>query len=612
MRQLHNVLLLTVILLAGGRGTSGPTLADTSEDESRPLEYWVAQATAEGGPEDLDATVSALSDAVLEDDPEVKVTAADALAVLGPRAGAALEPLLGQFGHEAPWVRVSCQAAVGSMGGLAVPKLIDTFENNTGGPRIRAAFVLASIGADAAPAIPTIQKAMADESPAMQVRLAGVLNQIDPQRFAAPSGAASVPTVPIDAPDSGTESSDETAGWPQFHGPSRDSICREKGLLEEWPQGGPPLLWTLRGLGRGYSSVAIVGGTVFTMGDRTVDGEESQFVVAYQLGTREEIWAARVGPPHSDGGPRCTPTVDGDRVYAIGTDGDLVCLDAKSGDVRWRKSFVEDFDGKFMAVWKFSESPLVDGERLICTPGGADATLVALNKQTGELIWKCAMPDLGDKGADGAGYSSAVVAEICGMRQYVQLIGRGVIAVEADTGRFLWGYNRIANNIANITSPAVRGDYVFTTTAYNTGSALLKISRDGNELRAEEVYFVAPRDFQNHHGGIVLVGDHVYGGHGPNRGDPTCVELATGKVAWKKRAPAKGSAAVLWADGHLIYRYDRGEVLLVEANPEELVIKGRFKPEAGDGPAWSHPVIHDGKLYLRHADFLACYDVRAN
>jgi outer membrane protein assembly factor BamB len=202
-----------------------------------------------------------------------------------------------------------------------------------------------------------------------------------------------------------------------------------------------------------------------------------------------------------------------------------------------------------------------------------------------------------------------VVAEICGVRQYVQLVGRGVIGVEAETGRFLWGYSGVANTIANITSPVVRGNYVFATTAYNTGSALIKISREENQFEADEVYFIKSRDFQNHHGGVVRLGDYIYGGHGPNRGDPVCVDLRTGEVVWKQRAPARGSAAVLYADGHLIFRYDRGDVVLIEATPEALKIKGQFTAPDEEGPAWAHPVIYQGKLLLRHADSLFCYDV---
>jgi hypothetical protein len=169
----------------------------------------------------------------------------------------------------------------------------------------------------------------------------------------------------------------------------------------------------------------------------------------------------------------------------------------------------------------------------------------------------------------------------------------------------------VANDVANITAPVVRGDYVFATSAYNTGSALLKIRRDGETFHADEVYFMPYTDFQNHHGGVVLVGDYLYGGHGPNRGEPACVELATGEVVWKERPPARGSAAVLYADGHLILRYDRGDVVLMEATPDGQRIKGQFKAPEDDGPAWAHPVIHQGKLYLRHANVLACYDVRA-
>ncbi|MFZ5832287.1 MAG: PQQ-binding-like beta-propeller repeat protein, partial [Planctomycetota bacterium] len=401
--------------------------------------------------------------------------------------------------------------------------------------------------------------------------------------------------------------------WPQFHGPLRDNICRETGLLQSWPEGGPRLLWQIEGLGTGYSMVSVGGGRLFTMGDRpdaSAEGGKSQFVIAYDLQNHNELWATRVGPPHEDG-PRCTPTVDGDLLYVLGTEGDLVCLETATGAVRWQKNLTRDFDGKMMSVWKYSESPLVDGDKVICTPGGPKDTMVALNKLTGDTLWNCTMPEIGKKGTDGAAYSSAVVADIAGVRQYVQFVGRGVIGVDAATGRFLWGYNPVANTVANCTTPIVRGNYVFGSSAYSTGSALLKVSRSGDAFIAEEVYFIPPSGFQNHHGGVVLVGDYVYGGHGPNRGDPACITFGTGDIVWKQRSPSRGSAAVLYADGNLIFRYDRGEVLLIEATPEEMRIKGRFTPPQGDGPAWSHPVIHQGRLYLRHGDLLLCYDVRA-
>jgi outer membrane protein assembly factor BamB len=600
-------LIFTLALSAVGLTVSAEETQTPAEFQGQPLAYWVAQATADDGPSDLDATVAALVEAVRSEDPNVKRKAGDALAVLGPKAKAALPALLEQFAHEFPWVRESCQAAVGSMGKDAVPALIETLEQQTGGPRIRAAFVLGGIGADAKSAVPALLRVMKEETPVVQDRIAGVLRSIDPERF---SQAAGPGQARYEAMETGATAVASAGDWPQFHGPARDAICREEGLPAEWPKDGLPLAWTLEGLGRGYSSISIADGKLFTMGDRAdADGEEAQVVIALDLDSREELWTAPVGPPHTDGGPRCTPTVDGGLLYALGTSGDLVCVAVDSGEVRWRRNLVDDFEGQVMAVWKFSESPLVDGDRLICTPGGPQAMMVALNKLTGDLIWKCAMPEIGNKGVEGAGYSSAVAADICGTRQYVQLVGRGVIGVAADTGRFLWGYNDVANTVANITSPVVRGDYVFATTAYNTGSALLKIVRDGDAFRAEEVYFMSSRDFQNHHGGVVLIGEYIYGGHGPNKGDPACVEFGTGRVVWKERAPARGSAAVLYADGHLVFRYDRGEVLLLEASPDAMKIKGRFQAAEDEGPAWAHPVIYRGKLYLRHANSLFCYDL---
>lgn len=403
----------------------------------------------------------------------------------------------------------------------------------------------------------------------------------------------------------------EGGDWPQFRGPNRDGKCEETGLLKQWPEGGPKLLWTMTGLGRGYSTVAIVGGRVYTMGDRKGDdGEKSQYVLAFDLASRKELWATRIGPPHTDG-PRCTPTVDGQFLYALGTDGDFVCLETATGKALWRKSFPKDFGGKMMSVWRFSESPLVDGDQVVCTPGGDEATLVALNKRTGETIWKCAVPRLNDRTPQGAGYTSMVAADILGTRQYIQIVGQGAVGVEAKTGKYLWGYGRIANRVANIPTPLVRDNYVFVTTSYKTGSALLKIVKDGDKFKAEEVYFLGPQDFENHHGGVVLVGDCVYGGSGQNNGTPVCLDFMTGKIHWKKPPLGKRSAAVLYADGHLIFRYEDGLVALIEATPEEFRLKGSFKAAVVDGPAWPYPVIHDGKLYLRANDTLMCYDVKA-
>ena len=405
----------------------------------------------------------------------------------------------------------------------------------------------------------------------------------------------------------------KAADWPQWRGPNRDAICTETGLLKNWPESGPKLLWELTGLGRGYSSLAIVGDRLYTMGDITIESGKAQCVLAYELSGRKRLWATRVGPTHSDG-PRCTPTVDDGLIYAVGTSGDVVCIDADTGKVRWSKNFQEDLGGGKNPQWKFSESPLVDGDKLLCTPGGRDAVMVALDKKTGELIWKCSMPDIGRSGKDEAGYSSIVVTEAGGLRQYVQLTNKGLIGVAAKDGRFLWGYNRIANQTANIPTPVIYGQYVFCSTAYKTGSALLKLTAAGNGVDAKEVYFLDAGTFQNHHGGFVRIGDYIYGGHDHGKGKPTCIEMKTGKVMWQEAQPGGGSTAVLYADGHLYFRYQDNLMALIEANPQRYNLKSTFKlPKRPgmSGPGWSHLVIADGKLYVRHADVLMVYDVKA-
>jgi outer membrane protein assembly factor BamB len=287
----------------------------------------------------------------------------------------------------------------------------------------------------------------------------------------------------------------------------------------------------------------------------------------------------------------------------------MVCLKTKSGKEIWRKSFAGDFGGKMMTKWGYSESPLVDGDRVLCTPGGPDAVIVAMDKKTGEVLWKSAVPDIGERGIDGAGYGSIVAADICGIRQYLQIVGRGMIGVAAGDGRFLWGYNRIANNIANIPNAVVDGNHVFCTTSYKTGSALLELSAEGGGIKAREVYFLGPDEFENHHGGVILLNGYLYGGCGQNKGVPVCLEMKTGKIAWKADPPGKRSVAMLYADGHLYMRYESGLMVLAEANPRAFKVKGSFEIPTTSGPSWPHPVIHGGILYLRDHEALLGYDI---
>jgi len=401
------------------------------------------------------------------------------------------------------------------------------------------------------------------------------------------------------------------ADWPQWRGPNRDAISKDSGLLKQWKPGGPALVWQASGLGSGFSSLSIANGRLFTMGD--VDG--AQHVIALDQSSGKLLWKARVGTVHQAdySGPRGTPTTDGDLLYAISTDGDVVCLEAATGKERWRRHLEGDFGGRMMSGWRFSESPLVDGERVLVTPGARDAAIVALDKRTGKEIWRAALPgDLGPKGRDGAAYSSIVVSEGAGVRQYVQLLGKGVVGIRASDGKFLWGNNSVANPTANIATPVVKGDYVFASTGYQTGSVLLKLQKQGDGVQASEVYFLDSKTFQNHHGGFVLVGDYIYGGHGHRAGFPIAVEFATGKVAWGGdiRNEGRGSAAVAYADGHVYLRYEDGTVILVEATPTGYKPKGSFTIPNVKNPSWSHPVVAGGRLYLREQDTLYVYDVK--
>jgi outer membrane protein assembly factor BamB len=401
--------------------------------------------------------------------------------------------------------------------------------------------------------------------------------------------------------------------WPGWRGPQRDDVGNESDLLKQWPEGGPPLAWQADGLGAGFSSLAITGNRIYTMGDR----RDGQYVLALDRGNGKIVWATRIGDPWEDNdapGPRGTPTVDGDSVFAVGTEGEVVSLDASTGSIRWQKSMVRDYNGKMMSDWKFSESPLVDGDKLLFTPGSFGALIAAVDKRTGKDIWRTeGGARVGTAGSNGAGYSSIVVSEGAGVRQYVQLAGRGLFGVAARDGKILWHYNRIANDVANIPTPVVRGDYVFASTGYGTGSVLLKLEKSADGVSAKEVYFLEPRTFQNHHGGFVLLGDYIYGGQGHNNGFPICLEFMSGKVKWGgdiRPEGSSGSAAVAYADGHLYFRYQNGVIKLIEASPDGYKETGSFRIPGVHLPSWSHPVILDGKLYLREQDKLYCYNVK--
>jgi outer membrane protein assembly factor BamB len=388
------------------------------------------------------------------------------------------------------------------------------------------------------------------------------------------------------------------ADWPNFNGPRRDNKSLETGLLRLWPKTGPKLAWTCRGLGAGYSSLSVAKGIVYTMGNKG----ECEALIAIDAGTGEKLWStpfAWASHLNPDNGPRSTPTVFGDAVYALGGYGELACLDARSGAIRWHKDIVKEFGAQHLAAG-MRESVYVDGNQLLCTPGGDQATFVALNPRTGDLIWKSLLP-----GKDRAAYASPVVAEIGGVRQFIEFTASGTVGVRADTGKFLWRDDSASNTTANCSSPLVDGNFVFTSSDYGSGGSLVKLSSDHGGVKANLVYHT--REMNSHHGEMVIVDGLLYGSSEP--GILTCLDLATGKVKWRSRAPGKG--AITYADGRLYLRTEQGTVVLVEATGTGYHELGRFEqPKRSKSSAWSHPVVADGRLFLSDQDLLFCYDLK--
>jgi outer membrane protein assembly factor BamB len=382
--------------------------------------------------------------------------------------------------------------------------------------------------------------------------------------------------------------------WPQWRGPRRDGVSAERGLLKAWPESGPPLAWKATGAGQGYSSFAVAGGRLYTLGAR----EDREHVIAFDVASGKRVWDAPHGQRFSNDrgdGPRGTPTVDGTRVYAFGASGDLTALEAASGKVAWTVNVIRDFGGQNI-TWGLSESPLIVGDRIIVSPGGPGSSVVALNKADGKLIWKTE--------ADRAGYSSAVLHELGGISEAIVFTGQRALGVNIANGRVLWSYDRVANRVANIATPIVRGDHVFLSSDYGTGAALLRLTAAGGGITAQEVYFT--REMRNHHASSVLVGDHLYGF---SSAILTAMRFDTGEVAWRDRSVGKGS--LVHADDRLYLFSERGVVALAEANPEAYKEHGRFSLETGSLPTWSHPVVSNGKLFLRDQETIYAYDVRA-
>ena len=382
-----------------------------------------------------------------------------------------------------------------------------------------------------------------------------------------------------------------TADWPQWRGPNRDGISKETGLLQQWPAEGPPLVWKASGAGSGYSSFSVANGKLYTMGVRG----EREYVVAFDVATGKEAWSTPHGRAFRNDrgdGPRGTPTVDGDRVYALGGSGDLTALDARTGKIVWTKNVLREFGGSNI-TWGISESPLVLGDKVLVNPGGPGASIVALNKANGALIWKSQ--------SDKAGYSSAIPVEVNGTTQVVFFTAERAVGLDAKDGRLLWEYGKPANNVANVATPIARANRVFISSGYDTGGGVIEIKADN---KAQEIWFT--KGMRNHHSSSVLIGDYLYGF---SESILTAIRFDTGEIAWRDRSVGKGS--LVYADGNLYCFSENGVVGLVEATPTGYKEKGRFRIAQGNLPTWTHPVVAGGRLYLRDQDMIYAYDVRA-
>ncbi len=392
-----------------------------------------------------------------------------------------------------------------------------------------------------------------------------------------------------------------SADWPRFHGPRGDNVSRECGLLRAWPANGPRLLWTAKGIGAGFSSVSLSDGRIYTSGNlrgkTAVTALDLEGKILWQVPGGEAWTAAYVGT-------RGTPTVDGGRVYHESPLGQVVCLDAKTGRQVWGLNILAEFEAPNI-TWGLSESLLVDGERLICCPGGEHASLVALNKNDVELVWAS------KSNGDLAGYATPNVIEYRGLRIILAMNQKGLIGVGAETGELLFRHAHETRYDANAVTPLFHDGCVFITSGYRSGSEMLRLVVNGKKASLQKLW--ESKDLDNSHGGVVLVDGCLYGAaHQAKNTRKTpwvCLDWKTGQT--KYAAKGVGTGSLTCADGMLYMLGERGRVGLIKAGPAAHSIVSSFQlPKMGEGPVWAHPVICDGRLYIRHGDVLYAYDVR--
>jgi len=386
--------------------------------------------------------------------------------------------------------------------------------------------------------------------------------------------------------------------WPQFRGPKRDNLSRETGLLKQWPSGGPKLLWTAKDIGEGFSTVAVKDEFIYTTGNIS----KNTVITALDLNGKVR-WTAKNGPAYerSKPGTRSTPTINDGRLYHENADGDVVCLESDTGRKIWSLNILERFEGRNI-TWALAESLLIDGNNVICTPGGETVGVAALDKKTGRTLWTC-------KGInDKPGYSSPIVFEYKGLRQIVVLMAKSVVGINADSGRLLWRVQHVTPFDENINTPIFHDGCVFICSR-TTGSRLFRLKIDGERASIEEVW--KSELLESQHGGIVLIDGYLYGSSRISVLGPwICLDFKTGKRMYSEFGIDTGS--LTYADGLIYALNQRSTMALVLPTPQTFQIVSQFSlPKGGKGPTWAHPVVCNGRLYIRHGNFLYCYEIKA-
>lgn len=389
------------------------------------------------------------------------------------------------------------------------------------------------------------------------------------------------------------------ADSPQFRGPKRDGKFPETGLLKSWPEGGPTLLWKADGIGLGYSSVSVVGDSIYVTGR----GEDNNGTF-YALGLDGSVkWTLGYGPETSQGqgpAPRSTPTIDGDRAYILSGPGILHCIDLNKKAILWSVNIVEKFKS-LPTEWSMAESLLIDGNKVFCTPGGPDASVVALDKMTGDTIWT-------SKGlSEAAAYCTPDLIEHGGRRMVLTMTAKSVVALDPETGAILWTHEHITKYDIHAVTPVYADGMIYYTGGYKSGGGMLQLAADGASVTPK--WSDLTLDCQHH--GIVIVDGYVFGTAHQLGKKLVCLELASGKVMWESQDVTQGS--VVFADG-MLYTYEgpkAGVVSLVKPSPAGFERTGQFTITEGAAEHWAHPTIANGVLYIRHGEKLFAYDVKA-